>query len=156
MTHASVALHACMFARNLQASYNSFTVDDKFKVRFEHSKRLAHEIIESHAPSSHTLSTEEQAAADAAMLMVYDAMRPDMMLEIAQQQLGELVQFGTVVALGFSGRSNGLRHTLWPVAAASVPGLPTSFAVVFYFLLETRQVQGGGTLLPFRDPAASS
>ena len=89
---------------NAQAIYNSFTVDDEFKVRFEYSKRLAHEIIESAATSSHALSTEEQAAADAAMLMIYDAMRPEMMLEIAQQQLGELVQFGTVVALGFSGR----------------------------------------------------
>jgi len=125
----------------------------------EHSKHVAHEIVEAAAHSAQGLSAEEQAAADAAvfnMLMVYDAMRPEMMLEIAQQQLGELVQFGTVVALGFSGRANGLKHTLWPVAAASVPGLPTSFAVVFYFLLETRQMQGGGTLLPFRSPEASS
>ena len=70
------------------------------------------------------------------------------MLEMAQQQLGELVQFGTVAALGVSGRYAGLKHTLWPVAAAMIPGLPTSFAVVFYFLLETRQAQGGGTILP--------
>ena len=33
------------------------------------------------------------------MLMVYGAIRPEVMLEMAQKQLGEMVQFGTVVAL---------------------------------------------------------
>ena len=48
--------------------------------------------------------------------------------------------------------AHGLKHTLVPVATAFVPGLPTSFSVVLYFLLETRQthekMDGGGTLLP--------
>ena len=64
------------------------------------------------------------------MLAVFDSLKPEAMLEMAQQQLGELVQFGTVAALGVSGRYAGLKHTLWPVAAAMTPGLPTSFAVV--------------------------
>jgi len=134
-----------------QAMYASFIVDEDFRQRMDYTKKIAHEVIESAAASPQGLSEEEQAAKDVAvfnMLMVYDAIRPEMMLEMAQQQLGEMVQFGTVVALGFSGRTNGLKHTLWPVAAAAVPGLPTSFALVFYFLLETRQAQHGGTLLP--------
>ena len=82
------------------------------------------------------------------VLTLFDSLRPEAMLELAQQQLGEMVQFGTVVALGCSGRYHGLKHTLWPVGCAAIPGLPTSFAVVFYFLLETRQDGHGGTLLP--------
>ena len=57
-------------------------------------------------------------------------------------------QIGVVIALGASGYAHGLKRTLWPVAAAFIPGLPTTFAVIFYFLLETRQTQAGGVLLP--------
>ena len=67
------------------------------------------------------------------------------------QALGELVQFGVVIALGLSGHAHGLRHARLPIVAAFVPGLPVSFAVVFYFLLETRALAEGsqrGTLLP--------
>ena len=85
--------------------------------------------------------------ADEAMMLL-DSMRPEQVLDAAQQALGELVQFGVVLALGISGHAHGLRHTRLPIAAAFVPGLPVSFAVVFYFLLETRHAQGGGTLLP--------
>ena len=60
------------------------------------------------------------------------------------------VQFGVVVALSLSARAHGLKNMLVPIAAALVPGLPTSFAVVLYFLLETRQTQGSSTLLPLR------
>ena len=59
---------------------------------------------------------------------------------------------GTVLVLGISGRAHGLKGTLWPIVAAFCPGLPTSFAVIFYFLLETRQAQEGGTLLPLAGP----
>lgn len=73
---------------------------------------------------------------------------PPQLLEIVQQQLGRLVGAGLVIALGFSGHANGLKWTRMPVVAVLVPGLPMSFAIVFYFLLETRQLQAGGTLLP--------
>ncbi len=58
------------------------------------------------------------------------------------------LQIGVVVALSMSAHAHGLKHMRLPMAAAFVPGLPTPFAVVFYFLLETRQMQRGGTLLP--------
>ena len=85
------------------------------------------------------------------VLLLLDTMRPEEILDAAQQALGELVQFGVVLALGVSGHAHGLRHARLPIAAAFVPGLPVSFAVVFYFLLETRALAQGsqrGTLLP--------
>ena len=94
----------------------------------------------------------EAAGPDAdTVLLLLDTMRPEEILDAAQQALGELVQFGVVLALGVSGHAHGLRHARLPIAAAFVPGLPVSFAVVFYFLLETRALAEGsqrGTLLP--------
>ena len=85
------------------------------------------------------------------VLLLLDTMRPEEILDAAQQALGELVQFGVVLVLGLSGHAHGLRHARLPIVAAFVPGLPVSFAVVFYFLLETRALAQGsqrGTLLP--------
>ena len=39
-----------------------------------------------------------------------------------------------------------------PLESLSARPCRSSFAVVFYFLLETRQAQGGGTLLPLAAP----
>jgi len=83
-----------------------------------------------------------------------DVVRPEQLLEIAQMQMGELVMFGVVVALGLSGHAHGLKQVRLPILAALVPGLPTPFAVVWYFLLETRQTHGGGTLLPLHGAGA--
>ena len=134
----------------VEAIYASVVVDDEFRRRMELSKAQAHRIIEAQTARGAAEAGQDaaEAAAMVSMLAVFDSLKPEAMLEMAQQQLGELVQFGTVAALGVSGRYAGLKHTLWPVAAAMIPGLPTSFAVVFYFLLETRQAQGGGTILP--------
>ena len=96
-------------------------------------------------------SVSEREALDSQMA-VFDSLNAESMIEMVQQGLGEIVQFGTVVALGLSGRCHGLKHAR-PVAAAMVPCLPTSFAVVFYFLLETRQTQAGGTILPLAGAA---
>ena len=94
----------------------------------------------------------EAAGPDAdTVLLLLDTMRPEEILDAAQQALGELVQFGVVLVLGLSGHAHGLRHARLPIVAAFVPGLPVSFAVVFYFLLETRALAEGsqrGTLLP--------
>lgn len=85
-------------------------------------------------------------------LALIDSMRPAVLLEVAQQGLGDLVLFGTTLALSLSARSRGVRRALLPAGAALAPGLPSSFAVVFVFLLETREAQAGAlTLLPLHD-----
>ena len=81
-----------------------------------------------------------------------ETVRPEQLLDIVQQSIGEVVELGATLALGLSGKAHGLKHTWMPMAAAFVPGLPVSFSVVFYFLLETRHTQHGGTLLPLRSP----
>uniref|UniRef100_A0A7S2H3M7 Uncharacterized protein n=1 Tax=Haptolina brevifila TaxID=156173 RepID=A0A7S2H3M7_9EUKA len=93
------------------------------------------------AASTHDEAIEQQ-------LLILDSIQPAQLLEMVQQQLGQLVMLGTVTALGVSSRAYGLRYGLLPVLAALVPGVPISFAIVFYFLLETRNLQAGGTLLP--------
>lgn len=85
-----------------------------------------------------------------------DTLRPEQLIDVVQQSIGEVVELGATLALGLSGRAHGLRHTWMPMAAAFVPGLPVSFSVVFYFLLETRHTQHGGTLLPLRSPPPGS
>ena len=82
-----------------------------------------------------------------------DTIKPEQLIDVVQQSIGEVVELGATLALGLSGRAHGLKHTWMPMAAAFVPGLPVSFSVVFYFLLETRHTQHGGTLLPLRSPA---
>ena len=143
------ALRPLLWLAVLEAIYASTTVDEDLRRRLEQTKHDAHLMVENTA-RMHRGEPEltEQLANMESALEVYDSIRPEVMIEMAQQQLGEVVQLGTVLALGLSGRAHGLKNTLWPVAAAFVPGLPVSFALVFYFLLETRQTQGGGTLLP--------
>ena len=117
-------------------------IDDSFLRRLNETKREARVLA--------SLSDDEGARS---VVQIFDSIRPEQMLEMAQQQLGELVQVGVVCALGIAGRSHGLKHTLVPVAAALIPGVPTSFSVVLYFLLETRQSEAGGTLLlPMQNP----
>lgn len=146
------ALRPLLMLALLEAVYASVTVDADFVRRLEETKRDAHRVVEhqQHVDAARHAVDPEQAAAIEQTLAVFDALTPETMLEMAAQQLAELVMVGTVIALGISGRSHGLKHTMLPVAAALVPGLPTAFAVVFYFLLETRQTEGGGTLLPLR------
>jgi hypothetical protein len=137
----SCALRPLLLLALLESMYASITINQEFAQRLEaakHDPRILDSIV----------GDDQAAAADAMALL--NALRPEQMVEMVQRQFGELVQLGVVVALGCSGRAHGLKHTLIPVATTFVPGLPTSFSVVLYFLLETRQAHegNGGTLLP--------
>ena len=93
-----------------------------------------------------------EAAALQSMLAVFDSLNPETMLEMAQRQLGELVQLGVVVALGVSGKWHGLKHTMWPVAAAMVPGLAVSCgADESYYFTRSGAIQVAGVDSKIRD-----
>ena len=134
----SCALRPLLILALLESMYASIVVTDDLVERLD---RVAHDpaLVRSLSGS------DEEARLT---LTVLNEIRPDQMIDMAAQQLGQLVQFGVLIALGFSGRAHGLKHALVPVAAAFIPGLPVSFGIVFYFLLETRQAQGSSTLLP--------
>jgi hypothetical protein len=126
------ALRPLLVLALIEAAYASVNVDDEFRRRMEISKREAHRMVEMQQARAAAQGAESEVVAEAAalqsMLAVFDSLNPETMLEMAQQQLGELVQLGVVVALGVSGKWHGLKHTMWPVAAGMVPGLPTYVA----------------------------
>ena len=150
----SCMLRPLLMLAIVESMYAGVVVNDSFRQRLEKGKHDVHAMMEQQKRRAEQMgaSVSEREALDSQMA-VFDSLNAESMIEMVQQGLGEVVQFGTVVALGLSGRCHGLKHTLWPVAAAMVPCLPTSFAVVFYFLLETRQTQAGGTILPLAGAA---
>ena len=99
------ALRPLLFLAIIEAIYASTIVSDDFRQRLEESKRVAHQIVEAQAHNGHRDAAAEEAMMSS--LLIFDTMRPEIMLEMAQQQLGEVVQFGTVLALGFSSRFHG-------------------------------------------------
>jgi len=125
----------------LYATIASRAAHDKLFV--EHMQEAQRKVV---------MDTTDQGGDRETVMRVLEQVQPVQLLELAEVQVGELVMFGVVVALGLSGHAHGLRYVRLPVAAALVPGLPTPFAVVFYFLLETRQKHAGGTLLPLHSP----
>lgn len=131
------ALQPLLALALLEAVYAGFTADETFRANLDRAKQDTVKMFD----RAHVEMDDQSRK-----LLI--ALQPTELIELAQQQLGELVELGVVLALGLTGHAHGLRHTRLPIVAAFVPGLPLAFAVVFYFLLETRQVQTGGTLLP--------
>ena len=131
------ALRPLLALALLETLYAGMIVDDKFQERMKLAQQQTKALIDASKPEG---ANE--------MLMLLDRIQPAQLLELASIQLGEMVQFGVVVALGLSGHAHGLRYVRLPIVTALVPGLPSTFAVVFYFLLETRQSHAGGCLLP--------
>ena len=123
--------------------------------RHDAQRQLILDMVDARDPAHAAEHAAQVAAAQQAeheaaenMLAMVDALSPASMIEMVAQQIGELVVYLLVLALGWSGRAHGLKHTLWPIVCVSIPGLPNSFGVVFYFLLDARQAHNGGTILP--------
>ena len=113
----------------------------EFEARMQRAKRETGQLLD----AAHVSNADE-------VRLILNVTRPEQILELGEKALGEVVQLGVVVALGLSGRARGLRLTWMPIVAAFVPGLPNAFAIVFYFLLDTRQSGSGGSLLPVSRP----
>ena len=110
---------------------------EEFDARMQRAKRDTDRLLD----AAHVENADE-------VRLILNMTRPEQILELGEKALGEVVQLGVVVALGLSGRAHGLRHAWMPIVAAFVPGVPNAFAIVFYFLLDTRQSGSVGTLLP--------
>lgn len=140
------ALRPLLALAMLETLYASLANRASHDERFVHMMHASQEMMLAQADESDRRAGRTEPDPTVQVLHI---IHPQQLLELAQMQLGELVELGVVLALGLSGHRHGLKHVRLPIVAAFVPGLPTPFAVVFYFLLETRQTNGGGgTLLP--------
>ena len=145
------ALRPLLALAMLETLYASLASRASHDERFVHMMHASQEMMLAQADESDRRAGRTEPDPTVQVLQI---IHPQQLLELAQMQLGELVELGVVLALGLSGHRHGLKHVRLPIVAAFVPGLPTPFAVVFYFLLETRQTKGGGgTLLPLHGAA---